>query len=161
MTEEFLPFLIGGGAVFVARPQRPPSSEERQVSLYRLFGIDGLVGDRDVDVSVACDDLGDVRWQTAHDRLRDEQPPKIVRRIAQGTIVDRIDEARVLEGSGEHVTRGVRAQPAVSRIAATKALTCGNGTRLRLLTEFLPAPQLLGLPGAAGETPGATAETGG
>jgi hypothetical protein len=72
MTEEFLPFLVGGGAVFIGRPQRPPASQERQVGLDRLFGIDGLVRDRDVDVPMTGDNLGDMRRQATHDRLRDK-----------------------------------------------------------------------------------------
>ncbi len=72
MTEKFLPFLLGGNPVFIGRPLRPPPGQERQVGLDRLFGIDSLVRDRDVDVPVADDDLGDMRRKAAHDGLRDK-----------------------------------------------------------------------------------------
>ena len=38
MAEEFLPFGVGGDAVFVGGPHGSPSGQERQV------GLDGLVG---------------------------------------------------------------------------------------------------------------------
>ena len=72
MAKEFLPFLVGGNTVFIGRPQRSPPAQERQVGLDCFFRIDGLVGDRDVDVPVARDDLGDMWRQPAHDRLRDK-----------------------------------------------------------------------------------------
>src|SRR6185312_5122424 len=43
VAEEFLPFGVGGCAVFVGGAQRTPSGEERQVGLNRLVGVDGLV----------------------------------------------------------------------------------------------------------------------
>ena len=60
VAEEFVPFGVGGGAVFLGRSQCPPSGEEREVGLDGLIGVDGLVAEGDVDVAVAGDDLVDV-----------------------------------------------------------------------------------------------------
>jgi hypothetical protein len=40
MAEELGPFLVGGDAVFLAWPQGPAASQERQVGLDRLVGVD-------------------------------------------------------------------------------------------------------------------------
>jgi hypothetical protein len=61
VTEKLLPFLIGGGTVFLAGPQGAAAGEEGQVGLDGLVGVDGLVSESDVDVAVTGDDLGDVR----------------------------------------------------------------------------------------------------
>ena len=60
VAEEFLPFFIGGDAVFFAGPQSAAPGQEPQVGLDGFVGVDGLVADCDVDVLVACDDLGDM-----------------------------------------------------------------------------------------------------
>jgi hypothetical protein len=61
VAEEFLPFGVGGGAVFLGRPQRATPGQERQVGLDRLGGIDRLIAESDVYVLVAGDNLSDVR----------------------------------------------------------------------------------------------------
>ena len=40
VPEELVPFLVGGGAVFVVGPQRPAAGDERPVSVDRLLGVD-------------------------------------------------------------------------------------------------------------------------
>jgi hypothetical protein len=60
VAEEFFPFGVGGGAVFLGGPQRATPGEERSVCLDDLVRIDGLVAEGDVDVPVADDHLGDV-----------------------------------------------------------------------------------------------------
>ncbi len=42
MAEEFLPFLVGGGTVFLGGPQGPPPGQECQVGLDRLLRVDRL-----------------------------------------------------------------------------------------------------------------------
>src|SRR6266487_5400832 len=83
VAEELFPFLVGGGAVFLGGPQGPPTGQERQVGLDRLVGVDRLVAEGDVDVPVTGDELGDVRGQPAHDRIGDEDPAKVVRRVVE------------------------------------------------------------------------------
>lgn len=61
VAEEFLPFGVGWGAVFLAGAQGAAAAQERQVGLDRLVGVGGLVSEGDVDVAVPSDDLGDVR----------------------------------------------------------------------------------------------------
>jgi hypothetical protein len=41
VAEEFGPFGVGGGAVFLGRPQRAAAGEEGQVGLDRLVGVGG------------------------------------------------------------------------------------------------------------------------
>ena len=72
MAEEFLPFGVGGHPVLFAGPQAPPPGEEGQVGLDGLIGVDRLVAERDVDVPVTCDDLGDVRRQPVHETGREQ-----------------------------------------------------------------------------------------
>ncbi|MET8021390.1 hypothetical protein [Streptomyces decoyicus] len=72
VAEKFLPFIIGGNSVFLARAEGSAAGEEGHVRLDRLLGIDGLVAEGDVDVLVACDDLGDVWWQSVEDGVGDE-----------------------------------------------------------------------------------------
>jgi len=73
MAEEFLPFLIGGDAVFLGRAQRAAAGQERQVVVDDFLGVGGLVAQGDVDVAVPGDDLGDVRRQPGQDRVGDEE----------------------------------------------------------------------------------------
>jgi hypothetical protein len=107
VAEEFLPFGVGGNPVFIGRPLRPPPGQECQVGLDGLFGVDGLVSDRDVDVPVPGDNLGDMRRQAVHDGIRDEESPEIVGCVAQGAAVGGIGKAGVLEGAGEQVAGDV------------------------------------------------------
>jgi hypothetical protein len=60
VPDELGPFLVGGGAVFLAGPQGAAAGDERAVS---------------------GDEL-DVRWHAVHDRIGDEQPSKIVEGVA-------------------------------------------------------------------------------
>jgi len=104
VAEELGPFLVGGRAVFLAGPQGAAAGQERQVGLDGLFGVDGLVSDRDVDIAVPGDDLGDVRWQAAEDRICDEQPAEIVRGEVQRPAAGRVGQPGMGERGGEHVT---------------------------------------------------------
>src|SRR6266480_423822 len=49
VAEEFFPFGVGGGAVFLGGPQRPAAGEEGQVGLDGFLGVGGLVAEGDVD----------------------------------------------------------------------------------------------------------------
>ena len=101
VTEEFLPFLVGGGSVFVAGPQGTSSGEEGEVGLDGFFGVDGLVAHGDVDVAVTGDDLGDVRRQAVHHGVGDEHPTEVMRRVAQRLPVDGVDEAGVSQSAAK------------------------------------------------------------
>ncbi|MBB6347283.1 hypothetical protein FHU36_003828 [Nonomuraea muscovyensis] len=79
VSEEFLPFLVGGGAVFVGGAQGAAAGEEGQVGLDDLVGIGGLVVQRDVDVLVSSDDLGDVWRQPDENGIGQEQAAKVMR----------------------------------------------------------------------------------
>src|SRR5207244_12296930 len=79
VAEDLLPFLIGRNPVFIGRAHRAASGEKGQMGLDRLLWIDGLVADRDVDVLVTRDDLGNMRRQAAENSVGNEEPPKIVR----------------------------------------------------------------------------------
>jgi len=61
MTEELVPFLLGGHPVFLGRAQRAASGDERAVPIDDFRGIDGLVSHGGVDIAVAGDELSDVR----------------------------------------------------------------------------------------------------
>src|SRR6266480_2220468 len=93
VAEEFGPFGVGGGAVFLGGPQRPAAGEEGQVGLDRLVGVDGLVAEGDVDVAVPGDDLGDVRGEPVHDRVGQEDPSEVVRGVVQRGPVDGVRQA--------------------------------------------------------------------
>jgi hypothetical protein len=112
VAEELLPFLVGGDAVFFARAKGPAAGQEGHVRLNRLFGIDGLVAERDVDVLVACDHLGDVRRQSVEDRVGDEQPTEVVRCVAEWGAGD-VRKAGVDEGLVEHGADGFIGERAV------------------------------------------------
>ena len=79
VAEELLPFLVGGGAVFLAGAQRAAAGEEGEVGLDGLVGVDGLVAHGDVDVAVPGDDLGDVRGEAVEDGVGDEHAAEVVR----------------------------------------------------------------------------------
>ncbi|MGW7484333.1 hypothetical protein ACWGH8_37850 [Nonomuraea muscovyensis] len=79
VSEEFLPCLVGGGAVFVGGAQGAAAGEEGQVGLDDLVGIDGFVVQRDVDVLVSSDDLGDVWRQPDENGIGQEQAAKVMR----------------------------------------------------------------------------------
>jgi hypothetical protein len=78
VAEEFFPFGVGGGAVFLGWPQCPAAGQEGQVSLDRLVGVNGLVAEGDVDIAVPGDDLGDVRREAVHDGVGEEHPAEVV-----------------------------------------------------------------------------------
>lgn len=56
---------------------------EFAVALDDFLGIYRVVAHRNVDVSVAGGQLGDVRGYTVHDRIGDEQSAEIVESVAQ------------------------------------------------------------------------------
>src|ERR1035437_9979948 len=62
VSEEFGPFLLGRGAVFLARAKRPAAGDERPVAVDHLFGIDGYWRSRILQLSeclsVASRDFG-------------------------------------------------------------------------------------------------------
>ena len=70
VAEELLPFVVGGGAVFLAGPQCAAAGDERPVAVDDFFGVDGLVSHGGVDVAVSGDELGDVGRHAVHDRRR-------------------------------------------------------------------------------------------
>ena len=82
VPDEFGPFLVGRGAVFLAGAQRTPAGDECPVAVDHLFGVDGLVSHGGVDVAVPGDELGDVRRHAVHDRVGDEQPAEVVEGVA-------------------------------------------------------------------------------
>lgn len=102
MAEELGPFLLGGDAVFLAGPEVAAAGEEPEMGLERLVGIDGLVAHGGVDVAMAGDDLGDMRWQAAHHSIGDEDSPEIVRRVVQGLSVSRVFQSGVDKSGVEH-----------------------------------------------------------
>ena len=83
VAEKLLPFCVGRGPVFLGRAQRPAAGNECAVAVDGFLGIDGLVTHRGVDVAVAGDELGDVRWHSVQDGVGDEDPPEIVRSESQ------------------------------------------------------------------------------
>ena len=111
-AEEFGPFFVGGGAVFLAGPQQGAAlGQECQVGMDRLVGVDGPISHGHVQVLVAGDDLGDVRGQAAHDGVGDEDPPEVVGSSAAGSCrCGRSD--RCWLGWGEHVPDRAVADPA-------------------------------------------------
>ena len=105
MAEELFPFLGGGDAVFFARAQGPAAGEEGQVGLDGLVGVDRLISHSGIDVFVACDDLGDMRGQAAHDGIGDEDSPEIVRRVMQGLPVSGVFQAGVDKSGVQYVPK--------------------------------------------------------
>ena len=77
-----------------------------------LVGVDSFVAHGDVDVAVAGDPLGDMRWQPAHDRVGDEQPSKIMGRESQWLTGCWVGQAGAEQCGGENVANDVRADPA-------------------------------------------------
>ena len=112
VAEEFLPFGVGGHAVFVGGPHGSPSGQERQVCLDGLVGVDSFLAHGDVDIAVAGDHLGDMRWQPAHDRVGDEQPSEIMGRESQWLTGCWVGQAGANQCGGENVANDVRADPA-------------------------------------------------
>jgi hypothetical protein len=78
VAEELLPFLIGGGAVFLAGAGCAAAGDKGAVAVDDLLGIDGFVAHRGVDAAMADHELGDVGWHPVHDRVGDEQAPEVV-----------------------------------------------------------------------------------
>lgn len=103
MAEELGPFLVGRSAVFLAGAQGSPSGQEREVGLDGLIGVDGFVSEGDVDVPVAGDDLGDMRWQAGQDGVGDEYPSEVVGGEVQWAAGCWVRERAVREGGVEHV----------------------------------------------------------
>lgn len=83
VAEEVLPLGIGGGAVFLCRPQGAAAGDEVAMGFDGLFWVDRVVGHRGVDVGVAGDDLRDVRREARTDGIGDEQAAEVVRREDQ------------------------------------------------------------------------------
>src|SRR5215471_10812481 len=127
MAEELLPFLVGGGAVFLAGAQRPAAGEEGPVGLDGLVGVDGLVAHGDVDVAVAGDDLGDVRGKAVEDGVGDEHPAEVVGRVDQQLAGDRAEQAGAGDRGGEHPADGSAVEGLV--VAAEAALEQQRGRR--------------------------------
>jgi hypothetical protein len=97
VAEEFLPFLISGGAVFLAGAGRTAAGDEGAVAVDDLLWIDRLVTHRGVDVAVADHELGDVGRHAVHDRVGDEQAPEIVWCELQRLVAD-VGQASAGEG---------------------------------------------------------------
>ena len=72
MAEEFDPFLVGRGAVFLAGAQFAAAGDEGAVAADRFFGVDSLVTHGDVDVLVTEQELGDVRRHAVQHRFGGE-----------------------------------------------------------------------------------------
>src|SRR5258707_12517052 len=81
---EFLPFLIGGLAVFFGRPGGPPLVEERAVGAGQVFLEDGRVRFRGGQAFVTEDPGRDVDGQPAGAGCRREAPAEIVGPDGQG-----------------------------------------------------------------------------
>src|SRR6266852_3198668 len=95
VAEEFFPFLVGGDAIFLARAQASAASEKGEVGLDGLVRVDGLVAHGDVDVAVACNDLGDMRWQAANDGIGDKDSPEVVGRVMKRLPISGVFQAGV------------------------------------------------------------------
>ena len=106
MAEELLPFGVGGGAVFLAGAQGPAAGDECPVTVDDLFGVDGLVSHRGVDVAVAGHELGDVRRHPVHDRVGDQQPAEIVGRELE-RLASGVGEPGGCQGDVEQLTDGL------------------------------------------------------
>ena len=102
VTEEFVPFLVGGDTVFFGGSQCPPSGEKGQVGLDGLLGVNGFVAHRDVDVAITRDHLSDVRRQSVHHGIGDKHSAKIVGRVAQRAASHRVNQTRMGQGLAKH-----------------------------------------------------------
>ena len=78
VAEEFVPFGVGGGAVFGGGTQGAAAGDEGPVAVDDVFGVDGHVAHGGVDVAVPGDQLGDVRRHPVGDRVGDEDPAEVV-----------------------------------------------------------------------------------
>ncbi len=105
VAEEFFPFGVGGGAVFLAGPLGAAAGEEAQVGLDGFVGVDGFVAEGDVDVAVPRDDLGDVRREPAHDHVGEEHPAEVVQGVVQRGAA-RAGQPGAGEGGGEQPANG-------------------------------------------------------
>jgi hypothetical protein len=94
VADELCPFVVGGGAVFLAGAHRAAASDERPMTVDHFFGIDGLVAHGGVDVAVSGDELGDVRGHPVHDRVGEKQPAEVVEGVAQCTPAGVFDAER-------------------------------------------------------------------
>jgi len=79
VADELLPFLIGGGPVFITGSQCPSSGDERTMAVDGFLGIDSFVAHGRVDVTVPGDELSDVGRHAVQDGVGDEDPPEVVR----------------------------------------------------------------------------------
>ena len=90
MLLEFLPFLVGGLAVFFGGPGGPPLAEERPVGADQVVLEDGHVRFRGGQVFVAENPGCDVHGQPAGNGFRREAPAEIVglvgQRLARGVL---------------------------------------------------------------------------
>src|SRR5215472_13698999 len=83
VAEELVPLLVGGRAVFAAGPQGASARDERAVAVDDFLRVDRLVSHGGVDVAVAADELGDVRWHAVEDGVGDEDSPEVMRAESQ------------------------------------------------------------------------------
>jgi hypothetical protein len=81
---EFLPFLVGGLAVFFGGPDGPPLVEERAVGADQVVLEDGHVRFRGGQALVTENPGRDVHGQAAGDGCRREAPAEIVGLVGQG-----------------------------------------------------------------------------
>jgi hypothetical protein len=75
------------------------------VAVDHFLGVDGLISHGGVDVAVAGDELGDVRWHAVDDGVGDEQPPEVVEGVAHrlaGGVFDADLGQRVVEVGAQH-----------------------------------------------------------
>ena len=105
VAEEFFPFGVGGGAVFLGWPQCAAAGQEGQVGLDRLVGVDGFVAEGDVDVAVPGDDLGDVRREAVHDGVGEEHPAEVVGGVVQRG-ANGVGQCGAGQGAGEDLADG-------------------------------------------------------
>src|SRR4029434_2139603 len=91
VAQKLLPLFVGRRAVLLGGAQPSTPGDEGPVTVDDLLRIYGFVSHGGVDVSVACDQLGDVGWHAVHDRVGDEDPSEVVERVAQGAAADVLD----------------------------------------------------------------------
>jgi hypothetical protein len=72
VAEEFLPFLIGWGAVLQGGTQFAAAGEECAVAVDGLLRVDRLIPHGGIEVAVRDHELGDVREHTVHHGVGDE-----------------------------------------------------------------------------------------
>jgi len=79
VAEEFLPLVIGGGAVLPGGTQFAAAGEEGSVAVDGLLRVGRLVPHGGVEVAVPDDELGDVGGHAVHHGVGDEDPAEVVR----------------------------------------------------------------------------------